>query len=236
MNALHKPITILGGMGPQASSQLYDHLIAKSQQHPKHQDGLFPHIILRSLAIEDFISNPAKLEPSRRILVDAAQSAAVDNPCAVAIACNTAHLLAHDVAAHCEAPFISLIELTSDTVSHAGLSRVGLLASPMTIRTKLYERALQKRGIECVTPNTAQEKRIEGVIRSVISGVAGREEAKALAIIADDLLGRGAQGIILGCTELPLIFPKDYRKTHIFDTLDLLSRKLIETYYTTNLT
>jgi len=231
MSTPQKPITIIGGMGPQASSRLYTMVMRKSTQHPGHAEGVFPHVILRSIAIEDFISDSSKQTKGKEILMQAAAAAAKDASCVVAIACNTAHLFAADVARVCGAPFASMIDLVSSAVAAEAITGVGLLASPTTIRTNLYASALSKRGVECLVPSPKDQRQLESIIRAVLAEEATPQQAGQLQTIAQDLVHKGAQGIILGCTELPLIFPKDSLPCPIFDSLEIMSCHLVDKYY-----
>ncbi len=230
MNYQQKPITILGGMGPQASVHLYQLLVRRSQDHPRSLRGVFPHIILRSLALEDFISDQAKQADAKAVIVTAAQRAASDGSCAVAIACNTAHVFAENIMNVTDVRFVSMIELVAEKATDAS-NRVGLLASPTTVRTKLYHDAITRRGAQCIEPTRAEQVELEGIIRAVIAETAGEKERTKLLRIAKRMHRDGAESIILGCTELPLIFPKSKANFTVHDSLEILTDRLIEKYY-----
>ncbi|KKS14088.1 hypothetical protein A2617_01365 [Candidatus Daviesbacteria bacterium RIFOXYD1_FULL_41_10] len=75
-------------------------------------------------------------------------------------------------------------------------------------------------------PSKVQLKNLEVVIRNIIAGKAGGKDRIMLVEIAKSLQKRGAEGIILGCTELPLIFPKRF-EIPVFDSLEILARALL---------
>lgn len=227
-----QPIVVIGGMGPQASCALYQLLIDQAvQQHGVVDNEDFPHIVLQSLSVPDFIGSQDRQAEAKAIMRQAAKTAVQARPSVVGMACNTAHLFAGDMLAGLELPFVSLIDTVADQVSEQGLQRVGLLASPTTIKTGLYETALQARAIDCLLPSLSQQIDLELVIRAVIAGTAGVAEASQLRLMADDLIAQGSEGIVLGCTELPLIFPKQGMTVPVFDCLELLATKLLVQYY-----
>ncbi|MEO5627619.1 MAG: amino acid racemase [Candidatus Saccharimonadales bacterium] len=231
MSLQRKPITILGGMGPQASARLYELLIQHSDQHPQSKSDIFPHIVLRSLEVPDFIANKRKLALARQIFAEEVKSANADKSVVIAIACNTAHLLADEVIKTSTAPFISLIETVADVAVAQDYKVVGLLATPMTIKTKLYEDIFSARGIDCLTPNDTQCLSLERMIRSVLRGLSTKKDSDELLLIAKDLRARGAESVILGCTELPLVLPKKGHTIKFLDSLDVLAQELINIYY-----
>ncbi len=226
-----QPITIFGGMGPQASARMYQLLIEKSMQHAKSQPEIFPHIILRSLAVPDFISSTARQAEAKKIMGQEAERANTDESAVIAIACNTAHLFADVITSRCHAPFVSMIEEVAHYVGQAGIRKVGLLASPTTIRTRLYADELERQSIACIEPSTKQAEKLERIIRAVLAGKATARHSAELQAIAKSLVEQGAEAVILGCTELPLVFPKSGTKIRAFDSLDIVADRLIEIYY-----
>lgn len=226
-----RPIVVLGGMGPQASSALYRLLIEKSSARKgvKNNED-FPHIIIDSLSVPDFINDRSKQEDAVASLTHAVQRATRLNPVAVCIACNTAHVFVEQIGISRLPSFTSLIRVVVQAVSRSGVKKVGLLASPTTIKTRLYDIALEESGIGCLILDMQGQAETEHIIRTVIAGTAGIKEAKALARLANDLHAKGAECVILGCTELPLVFDASSVNIQIFDCLDILSDKLLDTY------
>lgn len=231
MNQLKKPIVIIGGMGPQASAALYGKLIHKTindRQITRNED--FPHIVLDSLSMPDFIADRDRKAESIALLRQATRRAERLNPSIVGMACNTAHLFQVDMLADMKLPFVSLIDAVAEAVDQAHVAAVGLLASPTTIETGLYKRALARRGVVTLNPSQSQTAQLERVIRAVIAGTAGTQEAELLLEITRSLQAQGAKAIVLGCTELPLIFPVT-TDIQTFDCLDILATKLLDEYF-----
>lgn len=142
------------------------------------------------------------------------------------IACNTAHLLLPALEAECGQKFTSLIEATLCAVKQSGCRAVGLLASPTTIRTKLYQSLLEREGIRVIVPNKAEEKTVETSIRSVIAGNDPTSSKPGLCNIVRHMKLQGAQSVILGCTELSVVFT-DANDRSVIDPLTLVTSKLL---------
>jgi aspartate racemase len=110
------------------------------------------------------------------------------------------------------------------------LRRVGLLGTPSTIRASIYQDAFNKEGIETLVPSESNFLNIEKAIRNVISESTTREDRQTLKEIADYLKRGGAEAIVLGCTELPLIFPQKY-SLPVYNSVEILSLALLRKYY-----
>jgi aspartate racemase len=230
----NKTIGIIGGMGPQASSKLYDLLIKKAiGDFNVQKDEDFPDIVLFSVAVPNFVNNNKNKIQALKILKRKIKQANRLNLLCLSIACNTAHVLVPEFKKISNVPFISIIDEVSNKVMLKKIKKVGLLASPMTIKTKLYEKALNKRKIKIISPKKNQLNVLEKIIKKIILGTSSKNDQNNLKLIAISLKNRGAKGIILGCTELPLIFPKKF-KLPIFNSLEILADCLLSYYFKHN--
>jgi aspartate racemase len=224
-------IGILGGMGPEASSYLYRTLIEQSiEQYHARNNADFPEIVLHSIPVPDFISDASQRDVALAMLKERVKRLdAMDLGC-LCIACNTAHVLLPELRDLAAAPFVSMIDEVADRVALDGLECVAVLGTPSTIRYGLYQDALDARGVTTVAPDDLGLEVCERIIRHVLSGRVEASDAAELAALADGLLAQGAQGVVLGCTELPLVFPHGYR-VPVYDSLAILSSALLECYY-----
>lgn len=218
-------------MGPQASAYLLDLLIKLSVKEfgAKNNDD-FPEILLDSVSIPDFISNQARKDESLKILKERVIFLNRIQPICLAIACNTAHILIDDLQSVSRVPFISIIKEVTNAVYSSGIKKIGILGTPVTIKSALYQNSLQKLDIKFVEPKDTELKILDKIIRNVISGLSNNKDQNLLVAIANKLVNRGAEGIILGCTELPLIFP-ERQSFPIFNSLEILAMSLLRKYY-----
>jgi aspartate racemase len=226
-------IAVIGGMGPQASAAFYKLLIDKSVSlHGATENQDFPSIFLQSLPVPDFIDSRQRQEEAIAMMRGALKVAAAQNPVAIGMTCNTAHLFTREILeAALNAPFVSMIDTVVTRVKEDGLRKVGLVATPTTISVGLYERPLLAEGIECLVPSKEEQIQLEAAIRAVIAGEADDEEVLVLQEISQRLLRSGAQRIVLGCTELSLLAKLDPESYPRYDGLELLADELLSRYY-----
>jgi len=226
-----KAIGILGGMGPEASVYMYRMLIELSflKFNAKNNDH-FPEIVLDSVPVPDFISNDKNKNKALKMLKGRTRNFSSSSTLCLSIACNTAHVLIEELQQTTEVPFISMIDEVTQAVFLARCQRAGIIATPSTIRFGLYQKALEKKGIDFVVPSVEEIKKMEQVIRNVIRGKQLKNDTTTLFNIANGLRMRGADCIILGCTEIPLVFPKKY-SLPVFNSVEILSLSLLRKYY-----
>lgn len=230
-NISNQPIAILGGMGPQASARLLEVIIdMSSNEFGAEDDTDFPEIILNSIPVPNFVTNDENLNEALRILKMRVKNLESLEPTCFAIACNTAHLLLGILQSNTSVPFISMIEEVVDRITETQVNKIGLLATPTTIRSGLYQSALKQRKIDFIVPSQKEIRIVENVIKNILRGKILNSDREKLVRIADSLRKNGAQGIILGCTELPLIFPKKFN-IPVFDSIEILARALTKKAY-----
>jgi aspartate racemase len=223
----NKAIGVIGGMGPVASARFYELLaaIARKEFGAQTNDG-FPEIYLASIPVPDFIASEKQKSQALQMLVERIKL--MDNlPISFyCLACNTGHLLLTDLEKATKRPFVSLLDEVPMVIQKLGLTRVGLLASPVTVRTGLYA----KMEVELILPSDQEVKLLGKIIKETIAGKNQEQNAVLVQQIAKKLLDRGAQGILEGCTEIPLIFPRQHL-IPVFDTLEILAKAVLKRYY-----
>jgi len=229
-----KTIGILGGMGPSASAYMYQTLIKLAIRDfgAKNNDD-FPEIALFSIPVPDFISDSLQKNKALEMLLDKVKQMNNLSLSYSSIACNTAHILLPQLQRISKVPILSMIDEVVKTVSLDKKTKVGILATPSTINLKLYQTALRKQNIDYIEPSADQLVMLDKIIRNIIAGETGQVYVKALLDIADSFIREGAEGIILGCTELPIIFPQEY-EVPIYNSVQILSHTLLSNYYNTN--
>ncbi len=224
---MRKPIYILGGMGPQASVELYRLMIEKSQRdYGAVNNDDYPELVIHSLPVPDFIGNEEAKTEALLMLQNAASGISAESYGCFGIACNTVHLLAPEITKHTKTPLVSMIDEVSDVVANKGVKTVGLLASPTTIKSRLYQEALAIHNIKVVTPGAADMRIVELAIRAVVAGKPLTVHSDRLRRIVDALYASGAEEIVLGCTELPLIFAK-MEDLSVVSSLEVLADSLL---------
>ena len=226
-----KAICIIGGMGPQASVYMYKLLIDLSARDFNAKNGEdYPEIIIYSIPAPDFISDKDKKEVVLDMLKKRVKGINTLSISHIGIACNTAHLLLKDLQSVSKAPFVSMIDSVVNEID-SGIKKVGLLALPLTIKSSIYEDKLEANGIQTILPTNSQLKILDKIIRNVTEGKITKKDQGTLLLIANSLKKKGAQGIILGCTELPLVFPQKYPFLPVYNPVGILAMVLLRKYY-----
>jgi amino-acid racemase len=153
------------------------------------------------------------------LLADAAGKLARIGAECVLLCANTMHMHAERVQAAIPIPLIHLVDATAEAVRRGGIHRVGLLGTRLTMEHGFYARRLAAAGIDVLVPDKEERELVhrtieEELVRSVFLP-ASRE---AFLAIIRGLAARGAQGVVLGCTEIPLLVAPDQSPIPAFDT------------------
>lgn len=225
-----KAIGVIGGMGPDASARLYQLMIEMAREEfGARENHEYPEIVIDSVPVPDFISDMSKAEEAVFMLKKRVRDLSHLPLSCLALACNTAYTTLVDLAQETAVPFVSIPKLVVQEAEERGYERVGILASPMTIYSGVYQTELTQQGIDVVLPTTEQIEELGVIIGDVVAGDFKPVKQKLLRL-ADALRKKKMEGIILGCTELPLVFPKNY-SLPVLDSVEILARALLKRYY-----
>lgn len=213
-------------MGPLASANLY-HKIVKIAQDEYHaeQDTDFPPMIIYNLPLFGFdetgFTNPALVKGQLIAGVKKLETAGSDF---IIVACNTVHYFYQDMQDAVKIPIISIIEETAKATDKKGLKVIGLLSSESTNKLGIYQKALHDYGITTLSVTDQQQKLLNEVIFHVMSGKQDENDRKCLKVVIDDLYKQGAQGVILGCTELPLAICQNDVDISLIDSTNVIAK------------
>ena len=224
----HKTIGVLGGMGPWATLDFFEKILrltpAKTdQEHLRVIIDNNPKIPDRSPAIAGTGEDPTPaLVAGARIL----QQAGAD---VIVIPCNTAHYFYERVQNAVSIPVLHIMEeVVSTAREEVPTARIlGILATAAAVSSGLYARACARKGIEVVNPDPAGQQVVNRAIYAVKGGQMGPEITAGLKKIADGLVGRGAQALVLGCTELPFVLKSQDVRVPLLDSNQILARAAV---------
>ena len=217
-----KTIGLIGGMSWE-STTLYYQLI--NREIAQRRGGLSSaRLNLVSLDFQDIAQRQraADWDGMAAILCEAAQRLADTGAECLLIATNTMHKLAPQVAAATRVPLIHIADVTAEAIVSQGLKTVGLMGTRFTMEQPFYVERLQEHGIRCVLPDEAQREEIHRIIfEELCRGEVSARSRRWLIDCIGALQSRGAQGVILGCTELPLIIRPEDSPVPTLDTTAL---------------
>ena len=136
------------------------------------------------------------------------------------ICANTMHKVADEVARVIDIPLLHIAEVTADAVAKAGISTVGLLGTRFTVEQTFYsDRLSAHHDLEVITPDEDDRAAVHRIIyEELCAGVVRDESRREIVHIIGELSRRGAGGVILGCTEIPLLVGPDDVDVTLFDT------------------
>lgn len=222
-------IGLLGGMSWE-STQLYYRFVneaVRDQLGGLHSADL----LLRSFNFEEVarLQRAERWDDAARLLGGAAQDLARGGAEVILICTNTMHLVADEVAALAGVPVLHIADVTGEAVRAAGLNRVGLLATAFTMERPFYRERLERSGLEVLVPEKTARAEVHRVIfEELCCGVVRPESKAAYLDIARDLVARGAQGLILGCTEICMLIGQADLSVPVFDTTSLHARAAVD--------
>ena len=230
MTKENKTIGVLGGMGPEASSNLYSKIIKYAQhEYGAVQDFDYPPIIIYSLPLLGFDETGiVDEELVKKQLIEGVKKLESSGCDLIIIACNTVHSFYEEMQAAVEVPIFNIIEETKKRVIDLGYKKVGLFASESTSKLELYQNKFADAGIEVISPNSEQQKVLNRVIEHVMGGNQKTEDIISLKDVARDYLKQGAEAIVMGCTEIPLAINQTHTDIKLFDTIEIIVQSAVD--------
>jgi aspartate racemase len=148
----------------------------------------------------------------------AAKLASVGAEC-ILLCANTTHMHAERVQAAVPVPLIHLVDATAREIRRSGIDRVGLLGTRPTMELDFYARRLRDAGVEVLVPEKDERDFVDRTIREeLVRSIFLPKSRERFVAVIDALAGRGARGVVLGCTEIPLLVAPDESPLPTFDT------------------
>jgi aspartate racemase len=220
---------VLGGMGPLASAEFMRRLTLLTPAG-RDQDHI-PAVLWSDPRVPDrTAARLSRGEDPLPVLLRGIRGLEAAGCGAVAIPCNTAHGWFEPMQAATHLPILHIVDAAATELARLGVEagRIGVMATTGTMAMRLYQQRLEGRGYECLLPNEAEMARL---VTPAIADVKANRVAEAHASLAEAACGlaaRGAQAVVLGCTEIPLgIAAGPPLPFPVCDTLDALARAAI---------
>lgn len=224
-------IGILGGMGPQASVRLYEMLINGAKVYtPAAVDDDYPEIVLLNVPVPNFISNKDNLLKAKQMLIQRTLILEKAGCTVNGIACNTAHILLPELQAVTRVPFLSIPKLVAEKIKQSGFKLIGLLATPTTLYSTLYDKALRDTAT-LVRPDFKIVQQIEDFIyKQLNNNLDDNDRENFRDLVNKFMMDKYLDAVILGCTELPLVYGQS-SSPKVLDSLQILCDGLLEEYF-----
>lgn len=161
-------------------------------------------------------------DKSAEILIDAAKRLEGAGADFVLICTNTMHKIANQVASAIKIPLLHIAKVTGEALLEKGIKKVGLLGTIFTMEQTFYREEIEAKGIEVIVPNQEDRQLVSQVIyEELCLGVMSDDSRRTYLRIIAELAAQGAEGVILGCTEIGLLVKQKDTLVPLFDTTKL---------------
>ena len=230
-----KTIGILGGMGPEATVDCFDKIVrntpaAQDQDHLRVVIDSNPKVPDRTAAIIGDGESPVP------VMVAGCRALQRAGAGFIIIPCVSAHIFLADVQRQIDLPVLSIFDAVADSISrnHPEIKTVGLLGTTGTVRGGLFQNRLAREDITTRVPDDAMQSKIMDAIYDIKSIKPSRTRSEITAQLvtaAESLISSksdGVQGILAGCTEVPLALRQEHLSLPYFDAVMILARAAIQ--------
>lgn len=227
MEIEERVIGVIGGMGPEATLDLF-YKIIKNTKAEKDQDHI--HLIIDNYPqIPDRTSFLlGKGENPLPYILKSAKNLEMLGVSAICMPCNTSHYFVEEIKKEIKVPFLSIIDSVIEEIkaNYKDVKNVGLIATKGTIIGKVYETPLKKERLNVIIREDLMDE-IMKIIYSIKGGKI-KENLDLFNKIVDQYIKSGSEIIIAGCTEIPLLLPYIEVKIPIIDSTLCLAKKVIK--------
>jgi len=217
-----KTIGLIGGMSWE-STQTYYRLI--NQKVREQLGGLHSaKLVLYSVDFSEIeaLQHQGDWEGAAKILVAAAQSVQSAGADFLVICTNTMHKVAPQIEQATAIPLLHIADATAKELLNDGITSVGLLGTQFTMEQAFYRERLEQKGITVIIPNDNERAVVHRIIYDELcQGIVNPESKVSYLDVVAALAARGAQAVILGCTEIGLLIQASDTQVALYDTTDI---------------
>ncbi|MQS11665.1 aspartate/glutamate racemase family protein [Streptomyces kaniharaensis] len=224
-----KTLGLIGGMSWESTAEYYRLLneLTRDRLGGLHSAQLVLYSV--DFAAIERLQAEGRWDEAGEILAAAARSLEAAGADLLLLCTNTMHKVADQIAAAVSIPLLHLADATASAVRTAGLRRVGLLGTAFTMEQDFYRGRLASGGLEVVVPDPESRALVHRVIyEELCVGVVREESRAAYRRVIDDLVATGAEGVILGCTEIELLIHPEHSPVPVFPTARLHAEAAID--------
>jgi len=223
-------IGIIGGLGPASTIDYYKKIIEKYKNTIGKDE--YPHIIINSVNMTEIV-NLVELEEyeilAEKLLENINQLKRAGATIG-AISSNTPHIIFDKLKKESSIPLISIVESTVEKTKDKGYKKVLLTGLIFTMGNDFYQKEFEKENIKCITPSREDKQTIHNIIfPNLENGIVINEDKLKFKKIVEKIVSEeDIDGVILGCTELPLIIKDGDLSVPILDTTEIHIDKIVE--------
>ena len=225
-----KTIGLIGGMSWESSS-LYYQIINRTTQE-KLGGVHSAKCILYSVDFHEIalLQKEGNWKKLGQLMVEAAQNLEKGSADFIVLCTNTMHKLSDEIEKNTSIPLVHIGDATAEKIKEKNFKKVGLLGTSFTMEQDFFKgRLLNKHQIETIIPDEKQRADIHRIIyEELVKGIINSESRNIILEIISDLIDQGAEGIILGCTEIELLITNEFTNAELFNTAEIHAKKAVE--------
>ncbi len=214
-----KTIGIIGGLSPESTIKYYQWLNDGVQKIlGGHHNA---KILLSSVDFGVFVDLKNKGDWDTQGKLLAQEAAALERAGAdfIILATNTMHKMADQIATAISIPFVHIADATADNILQQKIDKIGLLGTKYTMEQDFYKGCLKAKGIDTVVPDEAGREKVSAIIYDELChGIVNETSREVYRNVIQSLIKDGAEGIILGCTEITMLVDQEDSTVPLFDT------------------
>ena len=224
-----KTVGVIGGLGPETTAEFYLDVVYSCREKDK---TAMPSIIIGSIPLpyqleEDAIVKNIGVERILPFLTQEAKRLEKAGADFIVMPCNSLHIFIEEIRKAVSTPVLSIVEETVKFLDQNNMRNVGLISTAITVENMLYEKALAKSGVTCITPDELQQAKIGKLILNLTRGQGKNADREELVKIINDFESKKVDCVILACTDLQLLIPH-HPTIKIFDTMKILADATVE--------
>jgi aspartate racemase len=223
-----KTIGLIGGMSWVSTAHYYEIINRETARRlgGLHSAPMLVHSV--DFAPVEEMQQAGDWAAAGRLLADIAGGLEREGAGVIGLATNTMHICAAQIAAALTVPFVHIAEPTARALVADGIGRVGLLGTRFTMEKSFYIDELERRGLDVIVPDVGITN-LNGIIYEELTRNIVREESRRTYVDAiTRLQGRGAEAVILGCTEICLLIDDSVSPLPTYDTTALHATGLVD--------
>lgn len=218
-----KKIGLIGGMSWESSLEYYRIINETVKQK---LGGLHSaECIMYSVDFDEIekLQHQGKWEDLTKIMIDCAQRLEKAGANVIIICTNTMHKMAGEVESSINIPLLHIADATAEKIKEKSFKKVGLLGTKFTMEEDFYKgRLIEKHDIEVIIPNSEEMQIVHDIIFDELClGIIKETSKEQYKKIILNLSEKGAEGVILGCTEIPLLIKQEDVEVPLFDTISI---------------
>ena len=210
-----KTIGMVGGLSWHSSLQMYEYInnyIAAALGEYNCAKMVLANVNLQDVFI-------TRKDEQKQVLLEGARQIEAAGCDFYIICSNTMHKHAPFLQSHIKTPLLHIADATADAILAKGISCIGLMGTRITMEEDFYRGRLEAKGLEVVTPEEKDRAFIDKVLFEETGfGIVKEESSKEFYRIAEKLTASGAEGVILGCTEIGMLMQQEHTEIPLFDT------------------